>query len=210
MNRRKKPRWMRRVLLYLSILIGFGGIWSGYVVYQIEKTIQEAIPRQADVGIVLGAAVWGDGPSPGLRERLDQALWLYQKKYVPVLLVTGGLGEGKQLTEAAVMKEYLVERGVPAEHILMETQSTSTYENLLFGQQVMAPHPFKNALLISHDYHLFRAVTMAEALGLSVSPVAVHSQYLFKPYHEAREVLAITYWHFSRFWSSALQTLILA
>ncbi len=210
MKDRKKPRWWRRVLFFTGILIGLGGIWSAYVIYQIEATIKGAAPRHADVGIVLGAAVWGEGPSPGLRERLNHALWLYQEGYVPVLLVTGGLGKGKRLTEAAVMKEYLVERGVPAEHILMETKSTSTYENLLYGQQVLSTHPYQNALLISHDYHLFRAVTMAESLGIPVSPVAVHSQVLFKPYHEAREVLAYSYWRFSRFFTSALQTLILA
>lgn len=210
MSKRKKPRWLRRILLYLCILIGICGIWSGYVVYRIEKTIQEAVPRHADVGIVLGAAVWGDGPSPGLRERLDQALWLYQNGYVPALLVTGGLGEGKRLTEAAVMQKYLTERGVPAERILLETKATSTYENLLFSQQVMVAHHLRYALVISHDYHLERAMTMAQALGLPASPVGVHSRVLFKPYHEAREVLAITYWHVSRFWSSALQALILA
>jgi len=210
-QKRSKTRRRSRVLFYLTLLIGIGAVWCGCVVYQIEKTIAQAVPRQADVGIVLFAAVWGDGPSPGLRERLEQAVSLYTHGYVPVLLVTGGLGEGKLLTEAAVMQAYLVQHGVPAERILMEDKSTSTYENLLFSQQVMSDHQLKNALLISHDYHLRRAVTIADALGLSVSPVGVHSQVLFKPYHEAREVLAITYWHLSRFFSSsALQTLIFA
>lgn len=208
--KQRKPPWLRKLLLTLSILAGLVGIWSGYVVYGIEKTIGEAIPRQADVGIVLGAAVWGDGPSPGLRERLDQALWLYQKGYVPLLLVSGGLGEGKRLTEAAVMRDYLEKRGVPSEHILMEAKSTSTYENLLYSQQVMVTYGLKTALIISHDYHLARAAMMADSLGMSVSPVGVHSQVLFKPYHEAREVLATSYWHLSRLWSLALQTVILA
>ncbi|MED1793278.1 YdcF family protein [Brevibacillus nitrificans] len=205
MKTRKKPGWMRRLLFCLSILIGIGGIWSGYVIYQIKATMQEAVPHKADVGIVLGAAVWGDGPSPGLRERLEKAVWLYQKGYVSTLLVTGGLGEGKRRTEAAVMQEYLIEHGVPAEHILLESKSTSTYENLLYGQQVLATHPIKNTLIISHDYHLYRAMTMAKSLGYNTaSPVGVHSQVLVTPYHEAREVLAITYWHLSRLFSSTL------
>lgn len=100
---------------------------------------------------------------------------------------------------------------MPAERILLEDKSTSTYENLLFSQQVMRDHQLQTALVISHDYHLKRAVTIAEALGMSVSPVGVHSRVLFKPYHEAREVLALTYWHFSSFlWPSVLQTLIFA
>lgn len=206
----KKKMWLRKAVLCLAILVGIGGIWFAHVWHRINQTYQQALPVHADVGIVLGAAVWGDGPSPGLRERLDQALWLYREGYVPYLLVSGGLGEAKRVTEAAVMRDYLISHGMPADRILLETNATSTYENLLFSQQVMEQHHMRTALVISHDYHLARAMEMAQSLGMQASPVGVQSHVLFGPYHKTREVLAITYWQLSRFWQSALQTLIFA
>lgn len=205
-----KKSILRRLLVCLALVIAIGLSWSGYCWYQIEQTLQKAVPAHADVGIVLGAAVWGEKPSPSLKERLNQALILYQEGYVPYLLVSGGLGEGKKVTEAAVMRDYLVEHGVPADKILLESQSTSTYENLLYSQQVMEAHHMRDALVISHDYHLARAVVMADALGISVSPVGARSKVLFGPYHRSREVLALTHWEFSRFLSHTLHAVILA
>lgn len=209
-RRSVQPPCWRGIFRCIVIVILLGVIWSGYNWNRIETTIENAIPRPANVGIVLGAAVWGDGPSPGLRERLEQALMLYEEGYVSKLLVTGGLGEGKTITEAAVSKNYLVANGIPEEDILLEAKSTSTYENLLYSQQVMDEHDLRDALIISHDYHLARAMVMADSLGISASPVGTTSHVLFGPYHKGREVLALTHWELSRLWSHVLATVVLA
>ncbi|WP_312117921.1 YdcF family protein [Brevibacillus reuszeri] len=209
-HKRSKKSMLRRFLVCLALMLAIGVSWSGYCWYQIEQTLQKAAPTHADVGIVLGAAVWGEKPSPSLQERLNEALSLYQDGYVPYLLVSGGLGEGKKVTEAAAMRNYLIEHGVPAEKILLESQSTSTYENLLYSQQVMEAHNMRDALIISHDYHLARAVVMADSLRMSVSPVGIESKVLFGPYHRSREVLALTHWEFSRFLLHSLHAVILA
>jgi uncharacterized SAM-binding protein YcdF (DUF218 family) len=205
----QRPCW-RRIWIGLEIIVLLGLIWSGYNWYRIEQTIEGANARHATVGIVLGAAVWGEGPSPGLRERLEQAATLYEEGYVSKLLVTGGLGEGKTITEAAVSRNYLVAKGIPEEDILLESKSTSTYENLLYGQQVLEEHHIQDALIISHDYHLARAMIMADSLGIVASPVGTTSHVLFGPYHKAREVLALTYWELSRLFTQVLGTVVLA
>ncbi|MGN7471060.1 YdcF family protein [Brevibacillus sp. SAFN-007a] len=197
----------RRALLVVMLL---GGIWFSYQWQRIAQMAEQAAPRHADVGMVLGAAVWGEGPSPGLRERLEQAVRLYQDGYVSTLLVTGGLGEGKTKTEAEVSRDYLVAHGIPAERILLENQSTSTYENLLYSQQVFDDYRMQHVLIISHDYHLARAMTMAESLGWNASAVGVHSDVLFGPYHRGREVLALTYWEVSRLVSLVARSMVLA
>ncbi|MGG1250809.1 YdcF family protein [Brevibacillus agri] len=210
LRKRIRDFFPRRALRALAVVVLLGGMWVGYHWQRIEETAEQAVPRHADVGIVLGAAVWGEGPSPGLRERLEQAVQLYQDGYVSALLVTGGLGEGKTKTEAEVSRDYLVAHGIPAEHILMENQSTSTYENLLYGQQAFDDYRMHHVLIISHDYHLARAMTMAESLGWNASPVAVHSHVLFGPYHRGREVLAISYWEASRLFALAARSMVLA
>lgn len=205
----QRPCW-RGIWIVLGSVMLLGLIWSGYNWYRIEQTIEKANARHATVGIVLGAAVWGEGPSPGLRERLEQAVTLYEEGYVSKLLVTGGLGEGKTITEAAVSRNYLVAKGIPEEDILLESKSTSTYENLLYGQQILEEHHIQDALIISHDYHLARAMVMADSLGIVASPVGTTSHVLFGPYHKAREVLALTYWELSRLYTKVLGTVVLA
>lgn len=211
-KRRKRIRnfFPQRGLQVLAVVVLLGGLWVGAHWQRIEQTAGQAVPRHADVGIVLGAAVWGESPGPALRERLEQAVRLYQDGYVSTLLVTGGLGEGKMKTEAEVSRDYLVAHGIPAENILLEDKSTSTYENLLYSQQAFDDYRMHHVLIISHDYHLARALTMAESLGWNASAVGVRSQVLFGPYHRGREVLALTYWEVSQFLSLAARSLILA
>jgi len=192
-----KIRLAKRWTLLLLGLLLVGGGWFGYVLMQILQVKAEAGPQQADVAIVLGAAVWGDRPSPGLRERLDTALHLYQEGYVPRLIVSGGLGEGKQRSEAAVMREYLIAHGVPDEAILTEDQATSTYENLLYSKALMDQHGLKTALIVSHTYHLARAIDMAAELGITAHPAGAVSHVLNLPYHTTRETLAYTVWKLS-------------
>jgi uncharacterized SAM-binding protein YcdF (DUF218 family) len=191
--------WKIRFLPLLIVVLALILIWFGYVLWKISQVEKAAKPRKADVAIVLGAAVWGEQPSPGLRERLNQALTLYRRGYAPYLLVTGGLGEGKKVDEATVMKRYLVEQGVPEERILLENQAHDTYENLQFSKQLMEQHDLRTALIVSHGYHLARALEMAQSLDMTAYPVGVDSHVLLIPYHKTREVLAYTKWHLSRF-----------
>lgn len=191
---RQRP-WIRALFL----IVAAGIVWSLYVVLHICQISQTANPRKADVAIVLGAAVWVDRPSPGLRERLDLALWLYQQHYVPKLLVSGGLSEGKRIAEADAMKQYLLDNGVPREDILTEDQSHDTYQNLKNSKQVMEQHQLHSALIVSHGYHLARALDIAQTIQLQADPVRVDSHVLFIPYYYAREVLAYSYWQLEKF-----------
>ncbi|GAA4712359.1 YdcF family protein [Brevibacillus fulvus] len=188
-------RFLRLIVLLLFLAI----LWSGYVLHLIAETEKTAHPRQADVGIVLGAAVWGDQPSPSLKERLDLAAELYRQGYVPYLIVSGGLGDGKQIDEATVMQRYLVQQGIPAEYILLENQARSTYQNLAYSKEIMEQHQLSTALLISHDYHLARAMDMAASLQIAAYPVGVHSQVMLEWLNKCQEIVSFSKWKLSHF-----------
>lgn len=161
---------------------------------QIAAVEKNAAPRRADVAIVLGAAVRGERPSPGLQERLDTAYQLYEQGYTPYLIVTGGVGKGASVSEAMVMKRYLVERGVPAENVLTEDSSTTTFENLRNSVPLLKRHSFRTACIVSHGYHLARALEMAATLRIPAFPVSAPTASLNLAYHKTREVLAYTKW----------------
>lgn len=182
---------LRRALI---ALLSAGILWSVYCVQYFWYVSTHAAPRQADVAIVLGAAVWGDKPSPSLRERLDKAISLYEEKYIPMIIVSGGLGDGKQIDEATAMQRYLIEHGVPESAILKENESRDTVQNLTFSQRIMEKHQMNTALVVSHGFHLARSVEIARTVGIDAFPIAVETHVLFIPYFYAREVLAYTVW----------------
>jgi uncharacterized SAM-binding protein YcdF (DUF218 family) len=122
--------------------------------------------RRADAAIVLGAAVFGDRPSPVLRERINHAISLYEDGYVDVIIFTGGLGRRDRLTEAEVARNYALDRGVPETAVLIETTSTSTRENLANAQATAAKYDLQSFLIVSTPYHMRRAMALAGDLGM--------------------------------------------
>ncbi len=129
--------------------------------------------RPVEAIVVLGAAQWNGQPSPVLQARLDHALELYREGYAPRLLVTGGVGEGDQWSEAAVAANYLQEQGVPAEAILMEDQGRSSLESIQGAAAILNALGLSRVLLVSDPPHMLRILHMASAAGLEAygSPV---------------------------------------
>lgn len=123
----------------------------------------------ADAALVLGAAVWGDDPSPVFAARLDHALDLYRQQRVRRVLVTGGTRDSTQLAESIVGRRYLEARGVPAAAIAGETQSNTTWQNLVCIRPAVG---HASVLIVSDPLHLRRALRMAQDLGLDAQPAA--------------------------------------
>lgn len=69
------------------------------------------------------------------------------------------------------MKDYLEQKGIEASRIIIEDQSTSTYENLLFSKELL-PKETKKITIVSNDFHLKRAKYLAETLHFEVDVVA--------------------------------------
>ncbi|WP_239614354.1 YdcF family protein [Cohnella mopanensis] len=196
---RQRPRWRKAAMWLVSIGLIALIAWCSTLYYWIsrfEGTPAPGTPIHADVGIVLGATLWNNEPSPGLRERLDHALSLYRSGSFKNFIVTGGLdSNGATLTEAEGMRNYLIAQGVPESNILMDSLSRSTYENLIFAQDIMDRQEWQTAVIVTHDYHGSRAADIAKTVGFNPVQVSVmKSKVLKMSYHETREILAYTKW----------------
>lgn len=158
----------RNKRLLRTALIGILVLWPVLLMGKIYRFghVQQAV--QADVAIVLGAAAWGDQPSPVFEERIKHGIDLYQSGAVEKLIFTGGVGDGDVLAESEVARRYALARGVSDEDILIETTSTITLENLVEAQKVMAEHELETAVLVSDPLHMYRTVDMAQDLGMDV------------------------------------------
>ncbi|MFD2673016.1 YdcF family protein [Marinicrinis sediminis] len=192
-KKRRRGNWLWKGLAFI---VASGIFWVAYVQWNIH-TVQDArLSESVDVGIVLGAALRGEEPSPGLRERLDHALDLYEEGRFTAFIVSGGYDvPTSSLTEAEGMKRYLVAQGVPDEAVILENEATSTYENLRYSQDLMNEHGYETAVIITHSYHGARAQDMAAFLGIEPAIVSTTpSKVMNMSWHKFRETLAYTKW----------------
>jgi uncharacterized SAM-binding protein YcdF (DUF218 family) len=70
--------------------------------------------------------------------RAQTACRLWRDGYFKHAIVSGGITPGSDLSECAVIKQAMVEGGVPAERILEEHRATNTGENVIFSLPVIA------------------------------------------------------------------------
>lgn len=152
------------VKIILATLISFTG-FSGYAAYDIWTYAQTSELVKADAAIVLGTAVWGDEPSPVLRERINHSIWLYENDYVDKIIFTGGKTNGSELAEAVVSKNYAMAHGIPEESIYTEDRSMVTIENFRFVSEIAELHELSDFLVVSDPLHMKRAIQMAEDTG---------------------------------------------
>lgn len=180
------PKWILMIIPIIISLTLFIPLWHRVSQYD-DASIQKS-PHAA--GLVLGAALWDGQPSPALKERLDQAYQLYREGWVQYLILSGGMGDDG-LTEAEGMKRYLVDRSIPPDRLLLEDQARNTAENIVNSKEIILERNWGQIYLVTHDYHMYRALRLAKREGVDATPAPVHSRVLFTPFYKTRECLAI-------------------
>jgi vancomycin permeability regulator SanA len=138
--------------------------------------------------LVLGCSVWADNqPSPMLQDRLDTAINLYKKGAAPKLLLSGD-NSVPEYSEPDSMYRYALSRGVPDEDIFLDFAGFSTYDSVYRAREVFCAD---RMIIVTQKYHLFRALKIADALGVEAMGAASDQrQYQGRYYREFREVLA--------------------
>lgn len=128
-------------------------------------------PKTVEAIIVLGAGVDGDRPSPVYESRLRHAVELHREGVAPILIFTGGKGNGDLLSEGEVGRNYALAKGVPTSTILIETTSRTTLGNLKEARALIeAAAISEDIAIVSDPHHLLRAGWMAHGTGMRVWP----------------------------------------
>ena len=191
----KKKSILGRILL-LIITLGILGLASLLIINSYVKAIgkdnvitsEAASDVDADCILILGAGGWNNNrPSPMLEDRLLEGINLYSNGATNKLLMSGDHGS-KDYDEVNVMKDFAIERGVPSEDIFMDHAGFSTYESLYRAREVFKA---EKIIIVTQEYHLYRALYTAEKLGLEAYGVASDPRkYAGQSYRELREILA--------------------
>ena len=188
-------KWIKRIFLFCLFFLFFGilGILSinFYVVGHTKSKIltqSELKDKNIDAILVLGCQVRSDKtPSPMLEDRLLTGISLYQSGIAPVMIMSGDHGT-KYYNEVQVMKDYAIGKEVPSSHIFMDHAGFSTYDSVYRVKEIFG---VKNVVIVSQSYHLYRALDIAESLGLNAYGFSSDGAFYSKQaMRELREILA--------------------
>ncbi|MGM0804360.1 MAG: YdcF family protein [Bacillota bacterium] len=159
MIKKFRLRLVFAIIVIFFIFIGYSAfnIWSFGNKIQLVKT---------DVAVVLGAAAWGDEPSPVLRERINHSIWLYENDYVDKIIFTGGKDKDDKYAESEVARDYAIKNNVDSDDILIETKSKITEENLKYAYEIAKNKNFNTFTIVSDPLHMKRAILMAKNTGM--------------------------------------------
>lgn len=154
---------------------------------QIIENDDYANLENIDCIIVLGAGIWGDKPSYMLEDRLLEAIDLYQNNFSSKIIMSGDHGR-EEYDEVNIMKNFAIERNIPSEDIFMDHAGFSTYDSIYRAKDIFKA---KKVVIITQKYHLYRALYIANQLGLEAYGVGADPRvYKGAAYREIREILA--------------------
>ena len=183
-----KKKTFRLISLFLVLSILFYLIFTAISIVSYGKTDGKA---NSDVAIVLGAGTSNGEVSPVYRERINHGIWLYENDYVDYLILTGGIGEGNNASDAYIAKQYALSKSVPEQAIFIEEKSTITEENLENAKAIMDENSFDTAIIVSDPLHMKRAMLMAGDYGIdacsSPTPTTMYRSFKTKIPFLARE-----------------------
>lgn len=196
MEKIKSKRFLKPLCIVLAVLT----LLAAALVFGIDAYVrvstqgrvltQEQAAELADVDciVVLGCLVRDDGtPSHMLEDRLKRGVALYQQGTAPKLLMSGDHGT-VSYDEVDAMKRYAVNAGVASQDVFMDHAGFSTYETIYRAKAIFGA---ERIVIVTQQYHLYRALYVADALGIEAYGVASdYRTYSGQTSRDMREILA--------------------
>ena len=188
-----------RKLLKLALICVIMGVifYLGVVAMVVYRQNNMPPVGEYDAMIVLGAQVKPSGePSLQLQWRIDAAAKAWKERQ-SLIVVCGAQGGSEPAPEAHVMRDELIKQGVAAEDILMDDKSFNTRQNIANAVALLEGHEVDHVLVVTSDYHLARAMAIAEDTGMDASGIGAPTLQGLRPWvkNQGREGLAwIKYW----------------
>lgn len=191
-----KNKKLRKAVLIILALYAAVAVFTAAVNIRICTFADDRILTQeeackltdVDCILVLGCGVKPDGtPSGMLTDRLQRGVALYEDKVAPKLLMSGDHGR-EHYDEVNAMKQYALDKGIASEDIFMDHAGFSTYESMYRAKEIFQA---EKIVIVTQQYHLYRAIYIAEKLGLEAYGVNCnYHEYTGQFMRDVREVLA--------------------
>lgn len=193
---KKKKKMFIRVLFWLifaAVILTLTIVGINLYIVIKEKSrivsLEEAAKFQADCIVVLGAGIRDDGgPTWMLEDRIKIGDKLYQNHAADKIIMSGDHGRENH-DEVNTMKSYAMGEGIPSEDIFMDHAGFETYDSLYRARDIFGA---KKVIIVTQEYHLYRALYIADQLGLDARGVTSDLRFYSKKmaYWKFREYLA--------------------
>ena len=181
------------LILFLSSILVIGFIFFTYAQYLMISKISTK-NQQINTVIVLGCRVIGETPSIMLNERINACYKYLTNNPYAIAILSGGQGIDEGISEAECMYRALLKKGISEDRLLKENQSTSTKENLTFSKQIILEKQLSTeVMIITNDYHCYRAAYFAKQLGLQPKTYSAKTHWYLLPTFYLREICAIIF-----------------
>jgi len=189
-------RFIKRLFLFclcvgalgFVVILGLNAYVKASTADRILTTDEASALTDVDCILVLGCRVHNnETPSDMLGDRLRRGVEVYDTGVSEKLLMSGDHGQ-KEYNEVVVMKQYAIDAGIDSSDVFMDHAGFSTYESIYRARDVFCADKI---LIVTQDYHLYRALYIADALGVEAYGVgADYHTYVGQFMREAREILA--------------------
>ena len=156
------------------------------------------IPKyDKDFIIILGSKINKDGTlTPLLKGRVDKAIDFGNKQYEMnkkkiIYIPSGGQGNDEIIAEAEAIKNYLMDKGIKENQIVIEDKSTSTIENMKFSKKKIDEINKSAKISFSTtNYHVFRSGVIANKAGIDCEGMGSKTKWYFYTNALIREFIA--------------------
>lgn len=195
-RRRFRVRWIFAVLVLSAILtpvLTWTSVW--YTARQDDRPESDAI-------VVMGASQYNGRPSAIFEARLTHALTLYNEGVAPAIVTVGGGLPGDNFTEGEAGRNWLVEQGVPPEHVVGVQEGSNSLDSLEAVAEGFDERHWTSAVIVSDPWHALRSKVIASDTGIdaATSPVrsgpAVHTRETQLWYITREAASLLYYWTF--------------
>ena len=135
------------------------------------------MPQEGSTVITLGAMVRPNGtPSGSLWHRINACYDYLAKNENSVAVLSGGKGDNEPMSEAQCMYDYLVDKGIDKDRLIIEDKSENTESNIKNSYKIIEENNLnKNVAIATDSYHQLRAKIIARHMGVTESVGAVNS-----------------------------------
>lgn len=143
--------------------------------------------HKADYAVVFATKVEAQGgPSTRMKARLDRTLELYHEGLFPAVIVSGSI-DAKGVNEAAVMKKYLIDHGLPVGAVIEDAQGLTTFDTAKSAARILRENKRSSVLIVSQYFHISRFTLAMKRCGVTdvysthVQPVEWRDLYSIPP-----------------------------
>lgn len=190
-------RWMWCLPRGIRLLVG-SVVLAGVLLFAVMEglIVSQMFAKgepELEYVLVLGAQVRGDRVSRALEDRLKTAKAYLEENPGTKAVLSGGQGSGENISEARAMYDWLVERGISADRLIMEDRSTTTWENMMFSRRLIPEDAADVRIgVVTNNFHVYRGVMLAKRCGFSKAcGIAARSHSLMQLHFMVREGIAL-------------------